>query len=55
VGKRGRKMERSVRAKEDRELCLVQYSAMGFTLIFLGEYTNILVMSMLTTLLVQGG
>jgi NADH-quinone oxidoreductase subunit H len=33
----------------------VEYSAMGFTLFFLGEYTNILVMSTLCTLFFLGG
>jgi NADH-quinone oxidoreductase subunit H len=33
----------------------VEYSAMGFTLFFLGEYTNILVMSTLSTLFFLGG
>jgi NADH-quinone oxidoreductase subunit H len=33
----------------------VEYSAMGFTLFFLGEYANILVMSMLCVLFFLGG
>jgi NADH-quinone oxidoreductase subunit H len=33
----------------------VEYSAMGFTLFFLGEYSNMLLMSSLTTILFLGG
>jgi NADH-quinone oxidoreductase subunit H len=33
----------------------VEYSAMGFALFFLGEYGNILLMSVVTTLLFLGG
>jgi NADH-quinone oxidoreductase subunit H len=33
----------------------VEYSAMGFALFFLGEYTNILIMCALLTILFLGG
>ena len=33
----------------------VEYSAMGFALFFLGEYSNMLLMSAMTTILFLGG
>jgi len=33
----------------------VEYSAMGFALFFLGEYSNMILMSSLTTILFLGG
>ena len=34
---------------------MVEYSAMGFALFFLGEYTNMIMMSAMTTVLFLGG
>jgi len=33
----------------------VEYSAMGFALFFIGEYANILLMSMMSVILFMGG